>query len=477
MPSFKNCFSGKFKLYWSLFLLMAGFFLHFLWLNQPDQVVFDEVHFGKFASAYSTGEYFFDIHPPLGKLIIALGARWGGYAEYLKTHPAFEFKDIGEKFGDLPILSFRFFPALAGSLIPLTIFFFLLSLDTKKSTALLASLFCLLETALLTQSRFILLDAFLILFGFLGLGFFFFAQKKSSPYFFLILSGLFLGASIAVKWTGLSFLGMALIFLFIDWLDANEKEIFRLLKKIFSKKLFDKNFFLPKFNPAIFKKTSLSLLAILAFAFLVYIFSFAVHFNLLSIKGSGNDFMEENFRQNQIGFWGKFVQLNQKINLYNSSLTAPHPDSSLFWQWPILKKPVHYWDGGQARVIFFGNPVLWLGGFLGVILFLIFWKKIQLSQKTKFVILLGFWSNFLPFLSVTRALFLYHYLSALIFSFIMWAIVLTEVFDQKKPWVKKFQIIFVFLALISFFLFSFLSYGAEPLGQWHRKLLDAVLYY
>ena len=77
-----------------------------LWnINYPDSVVFDEVHFGGFASKYSIyaclrwqidssryikGSFFMDVHPPLAKMLIALVAWLAGF------NGEFDFKDIGK---------------------------------------------------------------------------------------------------------------------------------------------------------------------------------------------------------------------------------------------------------------------------------------------------------------------------------------------------------------------------------------------
>jgi hypothetical protein len=71
---------------------------------------FDEVHFGKFASYYLRGQYFFDVHPPLGKLLIALaGWMWGYDGHYL-------FDNIGDSYDahQIPYVGMRMMPALSG---------------------------------------------------------------------------------------------------------------------------------------------------------------------------------------------------------------------------------------------------------------------------------------------------------------------------------------------------------------------------
>ena len=57
------------------FLLLAvlSFTVHFAFLSYPAQVVFDEVHFGKFVAGYFTHQYFFDIHPHCSCHLIMIG--------------------------------------------------------------------------------------------------------------------------------------------------------------------------------------------------------------------------------------------------------------------------------------------------------------------------------------------------------------------------------------------------------------------
>jgi len=74
-----------------------------------------EYHFGKFVNWYLSGTYFFDIHPPLGKLILTAAARFGGYGG------TDTFSSIGAPLLDANIVYVRGAAAFAGALIvPIT---------------------------------------------------------------------------------------------------------------------------------------------------------------------------------------------------------------------------------------------------------------------------------------------------------------------------------------------------------------------
>src|SRR3989338_7204657 len=197
-----------------LLILGLSALTHFAFFGHPNQTVFDEVHFGKFISGYFTGQYFFDIHPPLGKLLISGMGYLTGFA------PGFSFAKIGETFPNKDYLWLRFLPTLAGTLLPLIIFLLAKELGFSKKASLLAGILIIFENALTVQSRLILLDSFLLLFGFSSLLFYLKYRQTNQVIHtqgstlrrdglkFLILTGLMAGLTASVKWTGFAFFGI-----------------------------------------------------------------------------------------------------------------------------------------------------------------------------------------------------------------------------------------------------------------------------
>src|SRR5712672_1424682 len=76
-------------------------FWHLSWLNA---VVFDENPYEEYASHYLSGTYYFNLHPPVGKLLLALAAKLLAIPHTTLAH-------------SLPAVSLRVLPALAGALI------------------------------------------------------------------------------------------------------------------------------------------------------------------------------------------------------------------------------------------------------------------------------------------------------------------------------------------------------------------------
>ncbi|XP_049538959.1 protein O-mannosyltransferase 1 [Anopheles darlingi] len=145
-------------------LFLLSFLTRFYSIGYPGGVVFDEIHFGKFVSLYLKNTFYFDQHPPLGKLLIAGAAGTAGYSG------SFEFPKIGSEYdASVPVFALRFVPALCGSLLAPIVYSILRQMKLGQGISLLGGLLIVFDNALLTHSRFILVESILLFFAALGI--------------------------------------------------------------------------------------------------------------------------------------------------------------------------------------------------------------------------------------------------------------------------------------------------------------------
>lgn len=143
-------------------------------LSFPPKIMWDERYFPVMANKYLHGTYQFDLHPPLGKFIIAIGIALFG----------------NETFG------WRIMPAVFGcALLPLGAVLGWYSLKERVG-ALLLMTFLAVETILIVHSRTGVMDIFLVFFVLAT----FLAALRAENRGQVIWPVVLLGLAIAVKW-------------------------------------------------------------------------------------------------------------------------------------------------------------------------------------------------------------------------------------------------------------------------------------
>ncbi|CAM9014472.1 unnamed protein product [Wickerhamomyces anomalus] len=140
-----------------LFTLLA-LYVRFYKIGIADKVVWDEAHFGKFGSYYIKHEFYHDVHPPLGKMLIGLSEWIAGF------DGDFEFKS-GTKYPEnLDYKTMRYFNALfSAACVPVT-YFAAKTLDLSLITVYFITLMVTLEASYIALGKFILLDSMLLFF-------------------------------------------------------------------------------------------------------------------------------------------------------------------------------------------------------------------------------------------------------------------------------------------------------------------------
>ncbi|TIB13888.1 hypothetical protein E3P92_02117 [Wallemia ichthyophaga] len=269
-----------------------------LWINYEPSVVWDEAHFGKFGSYYLKRSFYFDVHPPLGKMLVGLAGALSGY------NGSFEFKS-GEPYPDtLNYGIFRGYLASFGVLIVPLAWYTANELHLSKRSCHLVTLMVLCDTALATISRFILLDSMLLFFTFTTVFFLTkFHNEQHDPFGFdwwmwLILTGLSIGAVCSVKWVGLFVTAVVGLY--------TVSELWEKLGDVSLPKKTYTQHWLARIACLIFIPVA------------VYVAAFKAHFMILNHTGSGDAQMSSLFQANLKG--NKFYKSPLEI-AYGSKVT------------------------------------------------------------------------------------------------------------------------------------------------------------
>lgn len=433
-------------------LLLLSAATHFIGLGTPREVIFDEVHFGKFVTSYCCSrERFFDIHPPHAKLLIAGAVNLSGYDGTLP------FENIGQPYGEYSPVPWRLVPALMGTMLPAIIYGLLRHFGASRAAAFFGGLLIIFDNALTIQTRVISLDGVLLVGTFGGLLAYLAAEQRlrtgnsQGAFIWAAVAGALAGLAVGSKFTGL--LGLGLIGIL---------GLYRLVTSGTMKKA---------------RQWLAMGLVLLGAAAVVYLLGWVLHFTILTQPGSGDAWGIPEWNEPIVAsFWRELIDLHRTMYDANNGLTTPHHDSSPWWGWPFMNNPVFYWQAGNVppslvgALYFIGNPVVWVGSTI-LLLAVLVWTLTMigkegavavLTKSSLFIPLLGYGLALYPLTRVDRGLFLYHYLTPLVF-----AIIIAVLWLDQRGWFKRTSLkqqpprVYIAGALVLFFfiLFSPLTYG------------------
>ncbi|XP_071832384.1 protein O-mannosyl-transferase 2-like isoform X2 [Apostichopus japonicus] len=280
--------------------VILSFATRFYKLDTPDHVCWDETHFGKMGSYYINRTFFFDVHPPLGKMLIGLAGHLSGY------DGAFTFESPGTKYEDVNYLGMRILCATLGVLIVPLVYLIVLEWSFSVTAASLASLFVLFDTGTLTLSQYILLDPILMFFIIASVyALVKFQSHHARPFqflwwFWMTMTGLFLACAISIKWVGL------FVILFVGAQTA--WDLWGLLADLALSKVTLLKHFLAR------------CLCLIIFPAGLYISFFAVHLHILNQSGPGDGFFSSGFQSKLVGNNLHNVSMPEKV-AYGSVIT------------------------------------------------------------------------------------------------------------------------------------------------------------
>lgn len=388
--------------------------------------MFDEVYHARTAYEFIHQFQTYEIsHPPLGKILIAVGIKLFGMNPF----------------------GWRFMSAVFGLLTVVLLYLFAKKLFGNTLAAILTTALFVFDFMPLALSRIATLDIFaaffiLLMYYFMYIYCGLIQNKTSLKYSFipLGLSGLAMGLGIATKWTGVyAGAGLGILF-FIAW-----------HRKYQSYKQSSYSQTAKKDLHIFFMKTLLfCLLTFVLIPMSIYVLSYI-------------PFIDEAHHTNLIT---KAVENIKYIFSYHANLKATHPYSSNWYEWPYIKRPLPYsYDRLSEEICTavncMGNPLIWWSG-IGAVFFLFYcWFK-QKDSKAAFLCI-AYSAQLIPWMLVTRCIFIYHYFASLLFTFLMMGYAIEKLL-HTHPKAKRILVIY-FLAIIAVYIAFYPIITGLPIHQ------------
>ncbi|KAG0262492.1 hypothetical protein BGZ95_004011 [Linnemannia exigua] len=172
----------------------------------PGEVMLDEAHVGKYVNGYLNKEFTYDVHPPLGKMLLAGISSWAGQYD-----GSFGFEEVGDAYGDkVPYMVMRTAMAVLGALCAPMAYVTLRNKRQSAPTAILATLLIALDNALVANNRLMSLEAPLMFFTALAfMSWTVFTKQSKRPFgikwwLWLFMTGLAASGAMSTKFSGAS---------------------------------------------------------------------------------------------------------------------------------------------------------------------------------------------------------------------------------------------------------------------------------
>jgi dolichyl-phosphate-mannose--protein O-mannosyl transferase len=419
------------------FVLLTSFFTYFYRYNQPQAVFWDEPYHIASAEKYLNGVYFMEQHPPLGKLLIALGEK---IVNANKNDSQFINTDYAT--GIEPSFSFagyRLFPTLLAWLTAPVLFFIFFYFTKNPVLSALLSFLYIFDNAEIVHSRGAMVDAPLTFFGMLISLLFIHLQgqrHQKDLWKFGILATLFgvvFGLIMTTKVVGLIFILFAPAILWRLFPDGQKMVMF----------------------------IGLSLLGFIVSASAVWQIHFSLGKKIVpELNNSGYYQASDEYKKilaegktGRISSFGVMMSDSLKyITFYNKGvprldLCKPDENGSPAYFWPFGARSINYrWEktaDGAVRYLYLqSNPIAWalggvavvMSGFLLLSIFLIPGRRKSLKHGyLLFVFAAMYGSYMIAILQLDRVMYLYHYFVPLLFSFILFGLVFINI-DQIGGW-------------------------------------------